>query len=156
MSQSKRKGIDMKIWQSFGSEHSANLVIIGRFTRTEDAASALKEIEHMQTKVNDDLAEGRFNPFDFDDRYPDALLDVAKEINLWTLTPNDYASFAYDVQFQLNGNQLVCRTDDEEVLGFIKLLVRRGAKIEVFSAHDHPLPGEEGEEPEESDAESPK
>ena len=35
----------MKIWQSFGSEHSSNLVMIGHFKNVADAQEAQKLIE---------------------------------------------------------------------------------------------------------------
>jgi len=38
----------------------------------------------------------------------------------------------------LNGSRIVVTTDELEVSGFLKLMVDKGAKVEVYSAHDYP------------------
>lgn len=129
----------MKIWFGYGSEHSANLVMIGHFKTVDEAKAALETIQKIEQKAGEDQASGRIDPYGGDNqRYPDALLEVAKEFDIWDLTPSDYASFVFEVHAKQVGSRLEFWTDDTEILGYVKLLVHRGAKVEVYSRHDHP------------------
>lgn len=127
----------VKVWHSFGSEHSANLVMIGRFT-TEAAAIALLEvIERLQVAANADEADGVIDTTAHEESYTDRMLEVSKELQLWTLSPSDYASFVYNVNAKRKGATIEFHTDDEEILGYVKLLIARGAKVEMYSADDY-------------------
>ena len=42
----------MKLWYGYGSEHSMNLVMIGRFKDAVAAAQAKRVIDALTTKVN--------------------------------------------------------------------------------------------------------
>ena len=144
----------MKIWRSHGSEHSANLVMIGHFKSVDEAKAALETIQKMEQKAGEDQARGRIDPYGGNNtRYSDALLEVAKEFDIWDLTPTDYASFVFEVHAKQVGKRLEFWTDDTEILGYVKLLVNRGAKVEVYSRDDYPTSdnasesGDSGEEP---------
>ena len=47
----------MRLWFSYGSEHSANLVMIGHFESAPDAAKALEAIEAIKAQV---YRDGKF------------------------------------------------------------------------------------------------
>src|SRR5688572_24390726 len=114
----------MKIWQSYGSDHSANLVMIGHFKSVDDAKAALEAIEKLQAKAGQDESAGRIDPFGGANvRYSDALLEIASEFKIWDLTPSDYASFVFEVHAKQVENRLEFWTDDTEILGYVKLLI---------------------------------
>ena len=49
----------MKIWNGCGSEHSMNLVMIGRFKDAGDAASAKEVIDRLIEQVSADVDDGQ-------------------------------------------------------------------------------------------------
>lgn len=121
----------MKLWNSFGSEHSANLVMIGRFkdsTSAENAKAAIDELTACLNSNNTDL-HGT-------DRYPDGVLEVLKKIKLHSLAPSELEQFTYDVNVGLEDDKLVIKTDEVDVSAFLKLMIDNGARVEVYSAHD--------------------
>tara|TARA_R110002072_G_scaffold171703_7_gene325467 strand:- start:6805 stop:7185 length:381 start_codon:yes stop_codon:yes gene_type:complete len=123
----------MKVWRSYGSEHSMNLVMIGRFQKEADA----RETKDLLDKLFDKLPE----MVDFDvnrDRYSDDVLEFLNAINLFALTPTELVQFRYDISVELLSDEIRVTTDEDDVSGIIKVMLQKGAKIEVFSAHDYP------------------
>jgi len=123
----------MKIWKNYGSEHSANLVMIGRFKdvtgakKTMEAIDAIKE--YLDT-TNEDY-EGAV-------RYSDGLLELLKKIRCHSVSPSEFEQFRMDIQPHQEGAKVVINTDEIEVSAFFKLLIDNGARVEVYSAHDYP------------------
>lgn len=123
----------MKIWNSYGSEHSANLVMIGKF---KDAASAEKakaiidEITQFMANNPDDHRRA--------DRYSDDALGLLQKVDFYSVAPAELEQFIYDVSVELRGDQVVITTDEIDVSAFLKLLIDKGARVEVYSAHDYP------------------
>jgi len=123
----------MKIWNSYGSEHSANLVIIGKF---KDAASA-KEAMAIIDKITKFMASA-------DDDHEDAVnfsddaLDFLKTVKFYSVRPAELAQFRYDIKSERKNDQIVITTDELEVSAFLKLLIDKGARVEMYSAHDYP------------------
>jgi hypothetical protein len=127
----------MKIWNSYGSEHSANLVMIGRF---KDAASAkeakaiIDEITHYMMNTDDDYEQA--------DSFSDAALDLLRKVKFYSIRATELAQFTYDVRSEVKKDQVVITTDELDVSAFFKLLIDKGARVEVYSAHDYPDTGE--------------
>ncbi len=44
----------MKIWNGYGSEHSMNLVLIGKFKRAKDAEKVEKDIDKLSAQASKD------------------------------------------------------------------------------------------------------
>ena len=80
----------MKIWNSYGSEHSANLVMIGSF---KDAASAEKakeiidEITKFMMKTDADYRGA--------EHYPDEVMDLLKRVKFYDVLPFELDQFRY-------------------------------------------------------------
>lgn len=127
----------MKIWNSYGSEHSANLVMIGKF---KDAAAAerakviIDEITQFMANSPDDHRRA--------DRYSDDALGLLQKVDFYSVAPAELEQFIYDVHVDLRGDQLVITTDELDVSAFLKLMIDKGARVEVYSAHDYPDRGE--------------
>jgi hypothetical protein len=123
----------MKIWQGYGSEHSMNLVMIGHFKSPEDAEKTQKLIEQ--------LSEGLRNKIDIGtsrDRFGDDVLDLLRETNCYSLSPSELEHFLYDTHTRVEGDKIILTTEESEVSAFFKLMITKGAKVEIYSAHDYP------------------
>lgn len=122
----------MKIWHSHGTEHSMNLVMLGRFKSEADAEA----IERMLNKLKDELREN-LSVGDSGRRYPEAAMRILNDLKCFSLTPPELEQFLFDVSVRRDGSTLRLWTDESEVSAFIKLMVDGGAKVEVFSNHHH-------------------
>jgi hypothetical protein len=116
----------MKIWNSFGSEHSANLVIIGKFkdvaaaTRAEATLNGVARIAGTN-KPPADLAMEAYKAFEVADF-------SAADVEGMNLCHN----------WKRDGDHIVVNTDDTDIQGILKIMLRDNAKIEVYSAHSYP------------------
>ncbi|MCY4109397.1 MAG: DUF6375 family protein, partial [Chloroflexi bacterium] len=55
----------MKIWRGFGSEHSANIIMIGYFRTVDDASAATEKLTQLCQTVRE--------AFDYDEFYADKM-----------------------------------------------------------------------------------
>jgi hypothetical protein len=127
----------MKIWRGYGSEHSMNLVIIGEF---RDATTAA-DIERLMNELIDlAVAEEQNGTLrDAESRwFTGALREFMEQKSIYTLGPSDVEELIYDHSISRENNSIVVRTDESEVLSLIKLMLHGGARIKLYSAHDHP------------------
>jgi len=125
----------MKIWQTYGTEHSSNLVMIGKFKQASDAEEVKALIDTLFENLPD-LVDFDFNK----DRYSDEVHKLLRAANVYSLSPQELVQFRYDISVELNGDEIRVTTDEEDISGIQKLMFHKGAKIEVFSAHDYPEP----------------
>lgn len=123
----------MKIWRGYGSEHSMNLVMIGQFKSVDDARKTKQTIDQLTEKLADKIEVGRTR-----NRFEDEVFALLKDANIYTLGPRELEQFLYDVSTRIEEDKLILTTDESEVSAFMKLMIDRGAKIEIFSAHDYP------------------
>lgn len=120
----------MKVWSSFGSEHSANLVMIGRFNE----AGAAEEVKDIIAECQKVFGEpGSSDP----NRYSDDAKALIRKHDLYSIGSADLEQFGYDFTVKLNGHELVITTDEIDVASLMKLLVLKGARVEIYSAHDY-------------------
>ncbi len=127
----------MKIWNSYGSEHSLNLVIIGHFKEEHEA----EEFERLTNKITQFLSEN--SEFDVEaDRFDKNTVDFLGKENLYSLTPQQLGHLLYEADITRDGKDIHISSDDD-VNAFISLFVHKGAKVEVFSAHDYPVDGQD-------------
>lgn len=126
----------MKIWNSYGSEHSANLVMIGSF---KDVASA-KRAEEIIDRIVEFMTDSEDDHEDAD-RYSDEALALLSSLNTASLRPAELAQFRYDVSSKREKDRIVITTDEYDVSGFLKILIDAGARVEVYSAHIYPDAG---------------
>jgi hypothetical protein len=126
----------MKLWNGFGSEHSSNLVMIGHFKDARDADQVKELLEQLvgQVAAEEDTPppEGRFS---------DAMRTMLADAKLYSLGPSDLADLGYDARITVEQEKLLITTEEIEVAGFLKILIDRGARVEVYSGHDHPGSG---------------
>jgi hypothetical protein len=72
----------------------------------------------------------------------DALADLLRELRLYGVGPADVENFAYDHSVRREGKDVVLTTDENNVGGFVKILVDADARVEIFSLHSHTDSGE--------------
>lgn len=123
----------MKIWYGYGSEHSSNLVLIGKFKTSADAKKTQGLINELASRLTEE-----YNIDYPRERFPEDVGNTLRELNCYILSPSDLKSFLYDCRTDLDKNTLTLNTNDSDIGGLIKLMVDRGAKVEVYSAHDYP------------------
>lgn len=123
----------MKIWNGYGSEHSMNLVMVGHFKSTEDAEKTQKLFEQLTDSLRDKIDIGSSN-----DRFSENVLDLLRETNCYNLSPSELEHFLYETNTHVDGDKIVIKSEEIEVSAFFKLMIAKGAKVEVYSAHDYP------------------
>ena len=127
----------MKLWVGYGTEHSMNLVMIGKFDENEEASQAFAAIQHIIDQASADVESGLLEVGDPPDRYTDAMMKLAQDLKFYSLHPGEFEQFVYEVAVDLKDDKIVITTDEADVSAFLKFLVDKGARVEVFSAHHH-------------------
>ena len=127
----------MKLWLGYGTEHSMNLVMIGQFHDTREASRALAALQQIMDQVNQDQEAGLLEVGNPPDRYTERMMKLLEVLGTYSLHPGEFEQFAYEVGMDLSGDKVVITTDEADVSAFLKVLVSRGARVEVYSAHDH-------------------
>lgn len=131
----------MKIWNGYGSEHSANLVIIGEFSDAATAQAASDLLEKVREVSSDDEAAGFLDVNRGTTRkFSDAMLELLKSENLISLGYGDPEELLYDYRARVDGDKLVIETDELMVSAFLKIMLAKGGRIQILSAHDHETP----------------
>jgi hypothetical protein len=118
-----------------------NLVMIGRFEDAKRATTARTAIEQITQQVDADVGKGLMEIGERADRFTDSMLDLLKELNLYSLGSAELEQFGYDVSVEQDDTSIVVTTDEIDVSAYMKILLDNGARVEVFSAHDYPGTG---------------
>jgi hypothetical protein len=124
----------MKIWHESVSEHSMKLVMIGSFKEVQDADKAKEVIDRFTSYA---IEKEHVLGEDID-RFDKSMLSLMESVKIYTLRPAELEQFMYDVHVEVEGSKVVINTDESEISAFMKILIDKGARVEVYSAHDHP------------------
>ena len=123
----------MKIWTSYGSEHSMNLVMVGIFKTAEDATKAKELSERLSDTLQHKVElDGQTT------RFPDEVREILWKENVHILTPQEVEHFSYEHWIEQEGKKLIFKTEESEFSAYLKLFIDKGAKVEVYSANDFP------------------
>lgn len=128
----------MKIWYQHGSEHSANLVMIGHFEDATEATKAKEIIDALTKQVAEDQDKGTLVLGSAVARYGGEMLDLLGRLNVASIGPQELEQFAYDINVKVEGSKLVLTTEEIDISAFLKIMFDHGARIEIYSAHDYP------------------
>lgn len=131
----------MKIWNAFASEHSMNLVMIGRFKDVRNAEEATVLIERLTNQVSAESQVTERGAEPQGQRFSAAMLDLLRESNLYSVGASELEQFEYDVRVERKDNEVVVTTDEVEVSAFLKVLLEKGGRVEIYSAHNYPDTG---------------
>ncbi len=127
----------MKIWYAHGSEHSANLVMIGHFENLGAATKAKEILDAIGQQVAVDEQSGTLVVGSPSERFGKHMLELLIKLEVHSLAPHELEQFAYDVSVDVQGSDVVVTTEEIDVSAFLKVLFNRGARVEVYSAHDY-------------------
>lgn len=128
----------MKIWNGYGSEHSMNLVLIGRFKHAQDAERVEKDIKRLSAQVSKENIQLVSFADPEDQRFSEEMLSLLRRLNINSLGPTDLDQLISDHNLERAGDRITLTTDEAEVSAFVKLFIDAGARVEVFSGHDYP------------------
>ncbi|MCL4851662.1 MAG: hypothetical protein KJZ78_09805 [Bryobacteraceae bacterium] len=129
----------MKIWCGYGSEHSANLVIIGKFKTENDARSVRTLIADMTRIVREEQERGKLDVANSPESYPEEILDIIKTRPGASMISRDcLLDLLYDYDMKLEGDRVVVETEETNIEAFLMAMLSTGARIETYSAHDYP------------------
>jgi len=123
----------MRIWHSYGSEHSMDLVLVGTFETVAGAETAIERMESLKA-----LAEAEWSDDDWrrqDERMPDTLIDELTKLKLYEMGRSDVDIYALEHTIERKGSAVRVWTEESDVQGFLKVLIHLGARVEVFSRH---------------------
>lgn len=133
----------MKIWNAFGTEHSMNLVMIGRFKEVRNAEEAKRLIDRLTEQVIDE-GDAAYEMGSAQRRYSEAMRDILKEEKVYDIAPAEFDQFRYDVSVDQREEEVSVRTDEVDISAFLKVLIDKGARVEIYSGHDYPEEQEKG------------
>lgn len=131
----------MKMWYGYGSEHSMNLVMIGRFKSPRDAKKAKEVIDGIIQQLDADVEAGLLNIGDQSQHFTDGMSNLLRKAKTYSLGPAELEQFGYEASVRLEGNQITVKTEEIDVSAFLKVLIDHGARVEIYSAHDYPDAG---------------
>jgi hypothetical protein len=120
----------MKIWNAYGSEHSMNLVMIGTFRDAGAAEAAKDAIEELQQYFIEHEPDGH--------TYSRDVMDLLGKLEVHTIGSAELDQFRYDFSIRTAQEKVIIKTDEADVSALWKVLIDRGAKVVMFSAHAHP------------------
>lgn len=128
----------MKIWTGYSSEHSMNLVLIGKFKQTKDAEAVADVIKKLREQASKDDAYAIAHAPPEDQRFSDGMMALIHQFQLHTLAPEELGQFNFEHSVKQDGDTIRISTDEADVSAFIKLFVDSGGRVEVYSAHHYP------------------
>lgn len=126
----------MKIWNGYGSEHSANLVIIGKFASASDAQNNLGFLNEVIEVAQRDYDSGELQNSIQKNEISEGIMELYRRTQL-LLGSTDAEQLLYDFNAKQEGDKIVITTNELEINAVLKVLLHGSAKIEVYSAHDH-------------------
>ncbi len=115
-----------------------NLVMVGRFEAAVTAETVKGVIERLTEAVEAEVDAGRLTVGEPLDSYSDEILKLLLDLEVHSLSPGQLEQFLYDVRVNRDGDSVVITTDEIEVEAFLKLMLAKGGRIEIYSAHDYP------------------
>ncbi len=128
----------MKIWHQHGSDHSANLVMIGHFKDTADATMANEIIAALTKQVMEDRDTGELVLGGPSEKYSKSMLDLLGELNVMSVGPRELEQFLYDIRLNVKDSKIIIETDEYDISAYFKVMIDCGARIDIYSAHDYP------------------
>jgi len=128
----------MKVWYGYGSEHSSNLVMIGHFTDANKAQKVKEILDSLAEQYNKDSRADSVMTSNHPEKFSDDMLKLLQEVHVYNVAPHEFEQFTSDIRVEVKGDAIIIKTDEIDVSAYLKVFIDLGARIEVYSAHDHP------------------
>lgn len=127
----------MKVWSGYGTEHSMNLVMVGQFKDEKSARAAKDALDRLTLAAQVEHDAGRLVYGEPLLEFSDELLAVLMDSDAHSLGYADVEQLLYDVKVNIVQDKIVIETDEIDVIAFVKVLLNKGAKLEMYSGHDY-------------------
>jgi hypothetical protein len=111
--------------------------MIGRFKDAREAAKTKQVIEWLTEQINADVQAGLIEIGSPADRYTDKMLDYLRGIEVYSIGPPELEQFGYDFTIEIDDDKVIITTEEIDVSAFLKVLLNKGARVEVYSAHHY-------------------
>ncbi|MFF0043346.1 DUF6375 family protein [Streptomyces mirabilis] len=98
-------------------------------------------MKELTTALQAEREAGRLTIGEPNDRYSDEVLKLLGDLNVHSVGPRELEQFLYDLTMRRNDDSIVVTTDETDVQALVKILIDKGARIEMYSAHDYPDTG---------------
>ena len=112
--------------------------MIGHFITSEDADMAIREFNNLGDVIQRDFDYDRFDDERLSVYENGPLHDALMKLGFYHFSAEDIEHFVREHSAERTGNQIEIRTDEYDVNGFLKFLITKGARVEVYSAHNLP------------------
>jgi hypothetical protein len=129
----------MRIWRAFGSEHSSNYVILGTFSTSEEAYAAHAVLQEFMHQAESEHERGTLPVDGGVAEHPAGLVELMKKHSIW-LSAHDPAELLMEYHVEAKRNQVIITTNEYDISAIQKVLLGKGARVEVFSGHHHDSP----------------
>ena len=128
----------MKVWTGFGTEHSYRLVMIGRFKEPKEAKAVEQIIKRITAQVMEEENIPSYDATPRQRRYSKPMLDLLSELHVHSVSSTELEQLSYDVRYEVKEDSIIFNTNEIDVAAFMKILVEKGARVEMYSAHNYP------------------
>lgn len=127
----------MKVWRGYGTEHSMDLKLIGHFASDSEAREARDAIDILTKAAEQERDDGRLEYGEPPEIFSNRLLEAMSGTGVHSLGHADVEQFLYDAHVEAEGTEVVVRTEEIDVLAYVKVLIAKGARVEIYSMHDY-------------------
>lgn len=125
------------MWYGYGSEHSANLVIIGKFESASDAETAYNLLQELTNIAIEDEREGNITAGQNLKQFSEPMLKCLTQYNFGAFGYQDPEQLIYEYGSKLEDNKIILTTEELNIQAFLKIFLNYGAKVETYSAHNY-------------------
>ena len=112
--------------------------MIGRFATAEDALLAIKELEELTELVTATFNYDRFDEDPMSLFKDGTLRENLTKLGIYSFSPEDIETLVREYGLSRSGVEVEIRTEELDVSGFLKFMIHKGARVEVYSAHNYP------------------
>lgn len=105
------------------------------------AARDAEEAERLIRQLTEQVAR-ESGTYDYhnsavpDQRFSESIEQILSASRLYSLYPAELQQFELEVSVERKEKQIHIRTDEIDVFAFLKVLLDKGARVEVYSAHE--------------------
>jgi hypothetical protein len=111
--------------------------MIGRFKDADTAKHIRVILDELRDQVQHEQASGLLTEGVPPDRYSTRMNDLLVRLGIHTIQPQELEQFNYEFELSIDNNSVVLKTDETDISAALKVMIGKGAKVEVYSAHDH-------------------
>jgi hypothetical protein len=114
-----------------------DLKLIRHFASTSDARAARHAIAVLTEAAELERDEGRLEYGEPPQMFSSRLLETMSDVSVHSLGHGDLEQFLYEASVEVRDADVVIETEEIDVMAYLKVLIVKGARIEMYSGHDH-------------------